>query len=66
MCTSPAELVKLNDEELVRQFERATELDTKHNANGKNPFDKTAIRNELLSRLRRTSIKVGSDKGEKL
>lgn len=53
MCHTEIELAKFSNEELVNNFQRAVELDTKSSGNGKNPFDKKQLKNELLLRLKK-------------
>ncbi len=51
MCMNNEELTSLNNNELLHHFQRAVELDAKDNGNGKSPFDKDQLRNEVLKRM---------------
>lgn len=63
---APVYFADIDNIELVRQFERAIELAIKGDGNGQTPFDKEALRNELLSRLASAKKEQGQDKGESL
>lgn len=51
MCMTPQELEALTNQKLVENFQKAVELDAKSSGNGKNPFDKDQLRDELMKRL---------------
>lgn len=53
MHHTETELATLSGEDLVNNFQRAVELDTKSSGNGKNPFNKDQLKNELLRRLKK-------------
>ncbi len=53
MCLTDEDLRKITDEQLLDNFEKAVELDTKDSGNGQSPFDKDQLKRELGRRLKK-------------
>ena len=51
MCMTKRELKQTSNKNLLEFFEKAVYLETKQSGNGKSPFDKRQLGEELLKRM---------------